>query len=86
MHKFADMHGKILSLMSACGRRVFIFLNFILSFATLRLHTEHIMLVPAKGTCAMCKALNGKGIGAKICYYHRPSAQVLTLRDLQIYL
>lgn len=61
-------------------------LNFILCFSTLHLHTEHIMLGLAKDTCAMCKALNGKGIGAKICYYHRPSAQVLTLRVLQIYL
>lgn len=80
------MHGKILSLMCACGRHIFIFLNFILGFAALHLHTEHIMLAPAKGPCAMCKALNGKGIGAKMCYYHRPSAQVLTLSVLQNYL
>lgn len=36
--------------------------------------------------CAMWKALNEKGVGAKICYYQRPSAQLLTLRVLQSYL
>lgn len=36
-----------------------VYLHFILSFATLHLHTEHFVLAPVKDICAMCKALNG---------------------------